>query len=91
VKTAPISASVVEDFVTCYHAEDRSKPGEAERFRAFGYDELVARDKANLEIFWLKDKSLEGADNLQPPTLSRPRSRRTLRPPWSRSLGSMKA
>jgi hypothetical protein len=33
-KTAPISASVLEDFVTCYHAENRSRPGEAGRFRA---------------------------------------------------------
>ena len=67
LKTAPISASVLEYFVTCYHAEDQSKPGEAEWFRAFGYDELVAKDKANLDIFWLKDESLEGAENPQPP------------------------
>jgi type I restriction enzyme M protein len=67
LKTAPISASVLEDFVTCYHAEDRSKPGAAEGFRAFGYDELVARDKADLGIFWLEDESLEGAENPQPP------------------------
>ena len=32
---------------------------ESERFRSFGYDELVARDKANLDITWLKDASLD--------------------------------
>jgi type I restriction enzyme M protein len=27
----------------------------------------MRRDKANLDIFWLRDKSLEGAQDLQPP------------------------
>ncbi len=40
---------------------------ETERFRPFGYDELVARDKANLDITWLKDPSLDDADSLLPP------------------------
>jgi type I restriction enzyme M protein len=30
---------------------------ESERFRRFGYDELVGRDKANLDITWLRDES----------------------------------
>ncbi|MEV0003895.1 hypothetical protein AB0H28_16610 [Micromonospora sp. NPDC050980] len=38
-----------------------------ERFRAFSYDELIARDKVNLDITWLKDASLEDADSLLPP------------------------
>jgi type I restriction enzyme M protein len=38
-----------------------------ERFRAFTYDELVQRDKANLDIFWLKDESLEDSENLPAP------------------------
>ena len=29
--------------------------------------ELVARDKASLDIFWLKDESLADSDNLPPP------------------------
>jgi type I restriction enzyme M protein len=68
LKTASISASVLENFATCYYAKDWSKPGEAERFRPFGFDELVARD--NLDILRLKYESLEGGENLQPPTLS---------------------
>lgn len=30
-------------------------------------DELIARDKASLDIFWLKDESLADSDNLPPP------------------------
>jgi type I restriction enzyme M protein len=30
---------------------------------------LVARDKASLEIFWLRDESLEDMDNLPAPEL----------------------
>ena len=28
---------------------------------------MVSRDKANLDVLWLRDKSLEGAEDLQPP------------------------
>ncbi|MGV1007501.1 MAG: hypothetical protein ACOYBY_02700 [Dermatophilaceae bacterium] len=38
-----------------------------ERFRSFGYEEVVARDKATLDITWLKDDSLDGLDNLPAP------------------------
>ena len=31
------------------------------------YDEIIARDKANLDIIWLKDDSLEDLDNLPAP------------------------
>ena len=42
--------------------------GEGEsRWRSFTYDELIARDKSNLDIFWLKDESLEDTENLPPP------------------------
>ncbi|MFN7309277.1 MAG: hypothetical protein ACK5S1_00545, partial [bacterium] len=37
------------------------------RWRAYSYDELMARDKASLDIFWLKDDSLADSDNLPPP------------------------
>ena len=35
----------------------------------FSYDEIVARDKTNLDIFWLKDKSLADLDNLPDPDI----------------------
>ena len=37
------------------------------RWRVFDYDELAKRDKVNLDIFWLKDKSLEESDDLPEP------------------------
>ena len=37
------------------------------RWRAYDYDELINRDKASLDIFWLKDKSLEDSENLPDP------------------------
>ncbi|WP_440955962.1 hypothetical protein ACSAZK_03120 [Methanosarcina sp. Mfa9] len=40
---------------------------ETERFRCFSYDELIQRDKVNLDIFWLKDESLEDSENLPEP------------------------
>jgi type I restriction enzyme M protein len=58
----------LQDFVDCYLADKaRSERVETDRFRAFTYDELVARDKANLDLVWLKDDSLEDLDNLPAP------------------------
>mgnify|MGYP007116979787 CR=1 FL=1 len=37
------------------------------RFKAYEYDELIERDKTNLDIFWLKDDSLEDTENLPEP------------------------
>ncbi|NGZ96984.1 MAG: DNA methyltransferase [Nitrospira sp. WS110] len=39
----------------------------AGRWRSYDYDELLSRDKASLDIFWLKDESLEASDNLPDP------------------------
>jgi hypothetical protein len=36
-------------------------------WRAYSYDELIARDKASLDIFWLRDESLSDSDNLPAP------------------------
>jgi type I restriction enzyme M protein len=40
---------------------------ETERFRPFSYDEIVKRDKLSLDIFWLKDDSLEDSASLPEP------------------------
>jgi type I restriction enzyme M protein len=37
------------------------------RYRVYAYDELVARDKASLDFFWLNDECLADSDNLSPP------------------------
>ena len=40
---------------------------ETERFKAFTFDELIKRDKVNLDTFWLKDDALEDSANLPAP------------------------
>lgn len=40
---------------------------EAERFKVFAYEDLLNRDKVNLDIFWMKDESLEDSANLPAP------------------------
>lgn len=37
------------------------------RWRDYSFDDIVARDKASLDIFWLKDDSLADSDNLPTP------------------------
>jgi type I restriction enzyme M protein len=39
----------------------------AGRWRAYAYDELLQRDKVSLDLFWLKDESLEDSANLPDP------------------------
>lgn len=67
LKTNPLKRSDLDDFVACYNRENRFQRKETERFRPFEYAELVKRDKANLDIFWLKDESLEDSANLPDP------------------------
>ncbi|MEX2540364.1 MAG: N-6 DNA methylase [Trueperaceae bacterium] len=67
LKTNPLSKKHLENFIECYKPEDRQQREEAERFKSLGYDELIARDKANLDIFWLRDESLEDSENLPAP------------------------
>jgi type I restriction enzyme M protein len=48
---------------------NRHKRTESERFKCFTYDELLKRDKVNLDIFWLKDEALEESANLPAPEI----------------------
>lgn len=61
LKTRPMQAENLHDFVAAYSADDLTARQEGERFRRFTLDELLARDKVNLDLFWLKDDSLEAA------------------------------
>jgi type I restriction enzyme M protein len=74
LKTNPLKREDLDEFVKCYNASNRherkatwSEKKPDGRWRAYDYDELVARDKASLDIFWLKDESLEASDNLPDP------------------------
>jgi type I restriction enzyme M protein len=57
----------LDDFVACYKSGQRHERVETDRFRRFPHAELIARDKVNLDIFWLKDDTLDDPDLLPPP------------------------
>jgi len=73
-KKSPMRFEHLQDFIKCYNTENRHKrvetwsaENEDGRWRKFSYDEIIARDKTNLDIFWIKDKSLTDLDNLPDP------------------------
>ena len=68
-ETDPPKLDDLQDFITCYNPENRHERVATERFKFFSYEELMARDKASLDIFWLKDDSLDNLDDLPPPDL----------------------
>lgn len=70
-KKNPMRKSHLEEFIELYKPENRrkrtetwSEENEDGRWRKFSYDEIISRDKTNLDIFWIKDKSLADLDNL---------------------------
>lgn len=70
LKQNPLRRAHLDEFVASYAVgRARSERVESERFKAFTYDELVARDKTNLDITWLRDESLEDMDNLPAPEI----------------------
>ena len=69
LKKKPLTRADLDDFVSCFQPEDRSKRVETERFKRFTYAELIARDKVNLDIIWLKDDSEIDAADLPDPDL----------------------
>ena len=74
LKKNPLTSEDLKDFVKCYNPENRNKRVETwseenpeGRWRKFTYEEIIERDKTNLDIFWIKDKSLTDLDNLPDP------------------------
>jgi len=74
LKEKPLKRSDLDEFVTCYSPANRHlrQPTWSEatlegRWRAFDYEALLKRDKINLDIFWLKDRSLEDSEDLPDP------------------------
>jgi type I restriction enzyme M protein len=67
LKTNTLRYEDLSDFVRCYNPENRHQRQESERFRAFTFNEIMGRDKVSLDIFWLKDESLEDTENLPDP------------------------
>jgi type I restriction enzyme M protein len=74
-KKKPLRYEDLKEFIDCYSPLDRHKRKELwsekknpeGRWRKFSYEQIVARDKTSLDIFWLKDKSLADLDNLPEP------------------------
>jgi hypothetical protein len=46
------------------HVHAGLKTGLVDGFKCFEYDELIQRDKTSLDIFWLKDESVEDSANI---------------------------
>lgn len=76
LKANPMKREDLQDFINCYNPVNRqnrtqtwSEANPEGRWRKFTYDELIARDKTSLDIFWLKDKSLTDLDSLIDPDL----------------------
>lgn len=74
LKQKPLSEAHLEDFVACYNPaarHDRKATWSEEtpdgRWRDFSRDELLQRDKASLDLFWLKDATMTDLDNLPEP------------------------
>ncbi|THU05141.1 SAM-dependent DNA methyltransferase [Lampropedia puyangensis] len=67
LKTRPLKPEHLQDFISCYNPENRHERKESERFKYFSYAELIARDKASLDIFWLKGEGLDNLDDLPAP------------------------
>ncbi|MCY4190580.1 MAG: class I SAM-dependent DNA methyltransferase [Rhodospirillaceae bacterium] len=74
LRQKPLTDAHLEDFVACYEPKNRhlrqetwSKETPDGRWRAYACEELLRRDKASLDVFWLKDASMTDLDNLPDP------------------------
>jgi type I restriction enzyme M protein len=73
-KTNPLQRSDLDEFVKCYNPDSRhrrrqtwSEKNPEGRWRSFDYEEIIKRDKVNLDTFWLKDETLEDSEDLPDP------------------------
>lgn len=74
LKQHPMTDTDLEDFIRCFNPENRHQRSETwseenpdGRWRKFSAQEILDRDKASLDIFWIKDKSLADLDSLPDP------------------------
>jgi type I restriction enzyme M protein len=78
LKQNPLTHADLDDFVACFNPARRqertatwSESNPQGRWRCYHYEELLTRDKANLDIFWLGDDSLAvAATRLDPDRLA---------------------
>jgi type I restriction enzyme M protein len=76
LKQNPLTRADLDEFVACYQPANRfertptwNESNENGRWRAYPIDDILARDKVNLDIFWLRDESLEDTENLPDPDI----------------------
>ena len=76
LKQNPLARADLDEFVEVFNPANRHerRPTWSEetpdgRWRSYSYEEIMARDKVNLDIFWLRDESLEDTDNLPDPDI----------------------
>jgi type I restriction enzyme M protein len=76
LKTMRMVRGDLDEFVTCYRPGDRnnrtatwSEQAASGRWRPYSYEEIFARDKISLDLFWLRDESLEDSADLPDPHL----------------------
>jgi len=74
LKKNRLNRSDLDDFVTRYRPGNRHKRRSTwsekkpeGRWRPYTYEELISRDKASLDLFWIRDESLEDSANLPDP------------------------
>jgi type I restriction enzyme M protein len=74
LRTKPLARADLDEFVACYRPGERqtrkatsSEKKPEGRWRPFTYEEILARDKVSLDLFWLRDESLEDSANLPEP------------------------
>jgi type I restriction enzyme M protein len=75
LKTNPLKRADLAEFEALYAPRGNRQKRKATwsetrpdgRWRAYDYDEIVARDKCSLDLFWLRDESLLDADGLPAP------------------------
>jgi type I restriction enzyme M protein len=75
LKTNPLQRADLDEFIACFNPANRhdrtatwdENKNPTGRWRSYPLAELVARDKASLDVFWLKDEALEASANLPAP------------------------
>lgn len=75
-KKNPMRFEHLQEFIKRYNAgninkrvETWSKENSDSRWRKYTYEEILERDKTNLDIFWAKDQSLINLENLPNPDI----------------------
>ncbi|WP_086232274.1 hypothetical protein [Campylobacter devanensis] len=54
------------DFIQCY-GDNLAQRKQSERFKCFNIDEILKRDKTNLDISWIKEQSVINSENIATP------------------------